>query len=87
MHGVRYLVLSQAGEWKVLHGGRRITGYPTKSDAMSAAIGFAEKDGHSGRESEVLVRHEDGIFLIEWMFGRNLHAPDAARPIPMPALK
>jgi hypothetical protein len=86
MHGPRYVVLSQSGEWKILQGCRRYAGYPTKSEAMYAAIDFAEKDAHAGREAEVLVRHEDGRFLLEWMFGHDLQAGNAA-PIPMPARK
>jgi hypothetical protein len=87
MHGARYVVLSQSGEWRILHAGHLVTGYPSKTDAMSAAIELAEKEGHAGREAEVLVRHEDGCFLTEWMFGHDLHADDAGRPIPMPGLK
>jgi Uncharacterized protein conserved in bacteria (DUF2188) len=85
MHRPRYIVLSQDGEWKILRGGRRCSdAYATKTDALFAAIEIAEKDGHAGHEAEVLVRHEDGRFLIEWMFGHDLHARDAAQPMAMP---
>jgi hypothetical protein len=86
MHGPRYVVLSQSGEWRILEGGRRCAGYPTKSDAMDAAIEFAEKDADAGREAEVLVRHEDGRFLLEWMFGHDLQAGTGA-PVAMPQRK
>jgi hypothetical protein len=86
MHGPRYVVLSQSGEWKILQGTRRYASYQTKSDAMCAAIGFAEKDADAGREAEVLVRHEDGRFLLEWMFGHDLQARNGT-PIPMTARK
>jgi hypothetical protein len=33
----------------------------------------------------VLVRHEDGHFLTEWAFGRDLHPDAAARPILTPS--
>jgi hypothetical protein len=85
MHRPRYIVLSQDGEWKILRGGRRYSdAYATKTEAVFAAIEIAEKDGHAGQETEVLVRHEDGRFLIEWMFGHNPHAGDAAQPMQMP---
>lgn len=51
---------------------------------MYAAIEFAEKDGDAGRDSEVLVRHEDGRFMTEWMFGRDLHSDEAERPLITP---
>jgi hypothetical protein len=31
-----------------------------------------------------MVRHEDGRFLIAWMFGHDLHAGDGERPRAMP---
>ena len=85
MHRPRYIVLSQDGEWRILRRGRRYSdAYATKTEAVVAAIGIAEKDGHAGQEAEVLVRHEDGRFLIAWMFGHDLHARDAAEPMWMP---
>jgi len=84
MHRPRYIVLSQDGEWRILRRGQRYSeAYATKTEAIVAAIEVAEKDGH-GQEAEVMVRHEDGRFLIAWMFGRDLRAADAARPVAMP---
>jgi hypothetical protein len=85
MHRPRYIVLSQDGEWRILRHGRRYReAYATKTEAIVAAIEVAEKDGHAGEEAEVMVRHEDGRFLIAWMFGHDLHAGDAVQPVPMP---
>lgn len=85
MHRPRYIVLSQDGEWRILRRGRRYCeAYATKTEAVIAAIEVAEKDGHAGQEAEVMVRHEDGRFLIAWMFGHDLRAADAARPVAMP---
>ena len=74
MHNLRYVVWDYEGEWKIVRGGRRFSGsYPSKSQAMCAAIECAEKDAHTGQPAEVLVRHEDGCFLTEWTFGRDPH--------------
>jgi uncharacterized protein DUF2188 len=83
MHNARYIVLYQEGKWKIVRAGRRYSGtYPTKTQAMCAAIEYAEKDGGAGHEAEVLVRHEDGRFMIEWMFGHDLQPDPVARPMP-----
>jgi hypothetical protein len=85
MNQVRYVVVRREAEWKIVRAGRRYSGsYPSKRQALCAAIEFAEQDGHAGRRVEVLVRHEDGHFLTEWVFGRDLHPDAAARPILTP---
>jgi Uncharacterized protein conserved in bacteria (DUF2188) len=85
MHRPRYIVLSQDGEWRILRRGRRYSdAFATKTEAVVAAIGIAEKDGHAGQEAEVLVRHEDGRFLIAWMFGHDLPALDPTQPLAVP---
>jgi hypothetical protein len=61
--------------------------FPSKRQAVCAAIEFGEKDGHAGRRVEVLVGHEDGHFLTEWSFGRDPHRDEAARPIVTPCRK
>jgi hypothetical protein len=88
MSHLRYVVLRREGEWKIVQGGRRHSGsYPSKRQALCAAIAFGEKDGHAGRRVEVLVGHEDGHFLTEWIFGRDPGCDEAARPIVMPGRK
>jgi hypothetical protein len=83
MTHVRYVVLRRETEWKIVQGARRYSGaYPSRTQAVSAAIGFAEQDSQAGRRVEVLVRDEDGHFLTEWIFG-NPHA-EAAAPILTP---
>jgi hypothetical protein len=83
MHNSRYIVLYQDGKWKIVRAGRRYSNtYSSKTQAMCAAIEFAEKDGDAGREAEVLVRHEDGRFMMEWMFGHDLRASNVPRPMP-----
>jgi Uncharacterized protein conserved in bacteria (DUF2188) len=86
MQHLRYVVLSQDESWNVIRGHRRLSqSYASKTQAMCAAIEFAERDSASGRRTEVVVRHEDGRFMTEWMFGRDTHAGEAARPLITPA--
>jgi hypothetical protein len=66
MNHLRYVVVRREAEWTIVQGGRRYSGsYPSKRQAVCAAIEFGEKDGHAGRRVEVLVGHEDGHFLTE----------------------
>jgi hypothetical protein len=55
-------------------------GFPSKAQALCAAIELAEKDGDRGHAAEVLVRHEDDRFITEWVYGEDLHPDEAARP-------
>jgi hypothetical protein len=88
MNHLRYVVVQREEEWKIVQGGRRYSGsYPSKRQALSAAIEIAEMDGHAGRRVEVLVRHEDGHFLTEWIFGRDPHPDASSRPILTPNRK
>jgi hypothetical protein len=85
---LRYVVVRREDEWKIVQGGRRHSGsYPSKRQALCAAIEFAERDGHAGRRVEVLVHQEDGHFSTEWIFGRDLRPDAAARPIVTPNRK
>jgi hypothetical protein len=78
MHGPKYIVASVGAQWKIVHGGPRGGGYSSKTQAVFAAIEFAEHDAGA----EVLVRHEDGYVLTEWVQGQDEAAERAARPIP-----
>ena len=85
MNHLRYVVVRREDEWKIVRGGRRYSGsYPSKRQALSAAIEIAETDGHAGRRVEVLVGHEDGHFLTEWIFGHDPRPDTSARPILTP---
>ena len=77
----RYVVLNQEAGWKIVQGARRFPGaYPSKTQAICSAIAFAENDGNAGRHAEVLVQHEDGRFITEWVFGQDPRPDEAARP-------
>jgi hypothetical protein len=82
MFNARYIVVNQDVGWQIIQEGRLFPGdYSSKTQAMCSAIAFAEHDGNAGRQAEVLVRHEDGRFIMEWVFGRDLCPDEAARPI------
>jgi hypothetical protein len=53
--------------------------FSSKTLAIVTAIGFAEGDGHAGHRPEVLVRHEDGRFATEWVFGQDRRANRSVR--------
>jgi hypothetical protein len=75
MPNPRYVVVNEDSGWRIVQGGRRYPGsFSSKTLAIVTAIGFAENDGYAGHRSEVLVRHEDGRFATEWVFGQTRQA-------------
>jgi hypothetical protein len=82
MHKPRYVVVNQNGEWRIRQAGRRHFSevYASKTQALCAAIEFAEQDGKDGGFAEVMVRHEDDRFITEWVYGQDPRADKAARP-------
>jgi hypothetical protein len=74
----RYIVVADDGQWMIVRSCRRHPKpYPSKTQAVCAAIALAENDADAG--AEVLVRHEDGYFLIEWVHGQDQTPGKAAR--------
>ena len=70
MRKSRYVVMNQDGGWQIRNAYRHVTSiFPSKAQALSAAIELAEKDGEHGHAPEVLVRHEDDRFITEWVYG------------------
>jgi hypothetical protein len=59
--------------------GRYPGSFSSKTLAIVTAIGFAESDSHAGHRPEVLVRHEDGRFATEWVFGQDRRANRSVR--------
>ncbi len=81
MLNLRYVVVSEDTRWQIVRGGRRFPKtYPSKTVAIRSAIAYAERDGLAGRRTEVMVRHENGLFITEWIFGEDVHAAEAAQP-------
>jgi Uncharacterized protein conserved in bacteria (DUF2188) len=80
MQRSQYVVSGRGNEWQVRRAnGRVMEIFPSKAQALCAAIELAEKDGALGEAPEVLVRHEDDRFITEWVYGEDLHPDDAAR--------
>jgi hypothetical protein len=81
MHKPRYVVLCENGGWQIKNAHHHLAAsYASKAKALSAAIELAETDGRRGDAPEVLVRHEDERFIIEWAYGKDLKLDEAARP-------
>jgi hypothetical protein len=81
MLNLRYVVVAEDSRWQIVRGGRRFPEtYPSKTLAICSAIAYAEQDGLAGRRAEVMVRHENGLFITEWVFGEDAHAAKAVRP-------
>jgi hypothetical protein len=81
LHKSRYVVMNQNGGWQIRNAHRHVTAtFPSKAQALCAAIELAERDGERGHAPEVLVRHEDDRFITEWVYGEDLHPDEAARP-------
>jgi hypothetical protein len=58
MRRSRYVVSGCDGGWQVRRANSRVTEtFPSKAQALCAAIELTEKDGARGDASEVLVRH------------------------------
>ncbi len=82
MLNLRYVVVSEDSWWRIVRGGRRFPEtYPSKTLAICSAIAFAERDGLAGRRAEVMVRHENGLFIKEWVFGEDVHARAGQPPL------
>jgi hypothetical protein len=81
LHKSQYVVMNQNGGWQIRNARRHVTAtFPSKAQALCAAIELAEKDGERGHAPEVLVRHEDDRLITEWVYGEDLHPDEAARP-------
>ena len=81
MHKLRYVVMNQDGGWQIRNAHHHVAAtFPSKAQALCAAIELAEKDGGRDHAPEVLVRHEDDRFVTEWVYGEDPHPDEAARP-------
>jgi Uncharacterized protein conserved in bacteria (DUF2188) len=82
MPRAQYFVTQSKGEWKVRAGYRYSGPYPSRREALRAAIDFAERDGQAGRAAEVLVQGPDRLFRPAWTYGRDPYpiAPRSAQP-------
>jgi hypothetical protein len=79
MARAQYFVTHRHGEWKIRAGYRYSAPYPSKAEALRAAIDFAERDGQAGRDAEVLVQGNDRLFQPVWTYGRDPYPTKSAR--------
>lgn len=67
----RFYVLFDQGQWRIKFGDRKIGPFPSRQDAINAAIEAAQGSGCIGHETEVLVEDEDGSFPVIWSYGQE----------------
>jgi uncharacterized protein DUF2188 len=85
MRHSKYVVASRHEGWKIFQAGHSHSDlYPTKGQAMGAAIALAERAGRSGQYAEVLVQYEDGHFSTEWVLGQDPNGANSVQPIVPP---
>ena len=72
-HKSRYVVTTQDGGWQIRNVHHHVAAtFPSKAQALCAAVELAEKDGGRGHAPEVVVRHKDDRFITEWVYGEDL---------------
>jgi hypothetical protein len=77
MEKAQYFVVRHQGAWRIKAGYRTTGSYPSETDAIHAAIDFAEKDGMAGRDAQVFVQGDDRHFRAAWIYGRDPYPIDA----------
>jgi hypothetical protein len=80
MPRAQYFVTRRNGEWVIRAGYRYSAAYPGKDEALRAAIEFAERDGQTGREAQVLVQGRDRLFRPAWTYGNDPY-PIESEPV------
>lgn len=67
-----YFVDLVNGQWAVNLNGRYTGPYPSREEAINAAIESATDACHSdSRGAEIMIRGEDGRFLAVWRHARD----------------
>jgi hypothetical protein len=61
----KYFVIFHKREWVVKHGARGFESYPTREQAIEAAVGEASRSGEAGA-SVVVQGDKDAVFRTEW---------------------
>jgi hypothetical protein len=72
MRGMNYYVSRQGGQWAVEHGNKVCCAFPSKAEAIHAAIETAQDFGDEFHGAAVLVKGEDGQFQTLWTYGEEL---------------
>jgi hypothetical protein len=66
-----FYVMFVQGHWCIKYHNRKIGPFPSRQDAINAAIEAAQGSGCVGDETEVLVEAEDGSFRTIWTYGQE----------------
>ena len=89
MNLARYFLMQVGDRWYVTLEGRAMADYPTRTQAISAAIVMADLMGAMHHDADVMVEIGPGMPLeLVWSYGRDeVPAPriPARRPEPEPA--
>jgi hypothetical protein len=67
-----YVVCRDQGQWAFKSNGTHFGPYPTRTDAIRAAVDAAYKAGLKGLNGQVLL--EDQL-SIEWTYGKDPYPP------------
>jgi hypothetical protein len=82
---LRYVVMRRERDWTIVQAGHRHADfYPSRREALTAAIECAERDGKAGFHVEVLVREDDGRFLTQWSSTRVSRSEETTPPLLTP---
>ena len=66
-----FYVVFDRGQWSIKYVDRKIGPFPSRQDAINAAIEAAHGSGYIGHETEVVVESEDGSFQTIWTYGQQ----------------
>jgi hypothetical protein len=69
----QYCVVSSGSGWEVVADHNYLGTYRAKGDALRQAIDWAQIDGASGFDREVLIQDQDVEFKVAWTYGRDAY--------------
>lgn len=72
MARTQYVVVRDAGEWKIAFAGKHYGPYRTQENAIRAAIDAAHK---ARGDAQVLVQGANNQFRTEWTYGNDPYPP------------
>jgi hypothetical protein len=89
MNLARYFLTRVGDRWHVTLEGRSMSDYPTRSQAISAAIVMADLMGAMHHDADVMVDMGAGLPLeLVWTYGQDeVPAPRVSSPAPEPEIK
>jgi hypothetical protein len=72
MARTQYVVVNDAGQWKIAFAGKHYGPYHSQANAIRAAVDAA----HRARgDAQVLVQGQNGQFRTEWTYGHDPYPP------------